>query len=125
LRRLGEAASVRDRVLKIFPEPDAARFLIVGDCNDSVASKPLRTLAQKGTTVIADILPAADSRGEGWTHFYRKEQTYSAVDHVLVSAKLKPAVVSGAAKIFDGLDTVSASDHRPVIVVLRLDGVKK
>jgi endonuclease/exonuclease/phosphatase family metal-dependent hydrolase len=120
LRRLGEATAVRDRVLKAFPEPGAARFLIIGDCNDSAASKPMRALAQKGNTAIAEILPAADSRGETWSHFYHKEQTYSAVDHVLVSAKLKPAVVGGAAKIFDGIEAASASDHRPVSVTLNL-----
>ena len=119
-RRLGEATAVRDQVLKIFPVPAAVRFLIVGDCNDCAASKPLKALAQKGNTSIAEILSAADSRGESWTHFYRKEQTYSAVDHVLASAKLNPVVVGGVVKIFDGIGAASASDHRPVSVTLKL-----
>jgi len=118
LRRAGEATAVRDRVLKIFPKPAAARFLILGDCNDSTASKPLRALAQKGNTDIAEILPAADSRGEIWTHFYKKEESYSRVDHVLVSPKLKAAVVGSAAKICDAPETAAASDHRPVLVTL-------
>ncbi len=121
LRRLGEATAVRDRVLKIFPQPSAARFLIVGDCNDNTASKPLRALAQKGKTEIAEILPVADSRGETWTHYYRKEETYTHVDHVLVSPKLKPAVIGGGAKICDVQETAAASDHRPVKVSLKLD----
>ena len=125
LRRLGEATAVRDRVLKIFPEPDAVRFLIVGDCNDSAASKPLRSLMLKGKTEITQILLAADRRGEGWTHFYKKEQTYSTVDHMLVSAKLKAVVVGGAAKICDVPETAVASDHRPVVVTLKLDDETK
>jgi endonuclease/exonuclease/phosphatase family metal-dependent hydrolase len=120
LRRLGEATAVRDQVLKIFPVPSAARFLIVGDCNDSSASKSLRVMSRKGETELTEILPAADSRGAVWTHFYKKEETYSAVDHVLVSAKLRPAVVGGAATIFDGFEAASASDHRPVSVSLNL-----
>lgn len=120
LRRYGEAVAVRDRVLKVFHESEFARFLIVGDCNDSAGSKPLHALTQKGKSVIAEILPALDSHGEGWTHFYKKEQTYSAVDHVLVSAKLKPAVVGGTAKICDAPETAAASDHRPVVVTLNL-----
>ena len=120
LRRLGEATAVRECVLKDFPEPSDARFLILGDCNDGAASKPLHALVQKGKNTMAEILPAVDSHGEGWTHFYKKEQTYSTVDHVLVSAKLKPAVMGGSAKIGDGPETAAASDHRPVLVTLNL-----
>jgi endonuclease/exonuclease/phosphatase family metal-dependent hydrolase len=123
LRRLGEATAVRDCVLKVFPEPGDARFLILGDCNDSVGSKPLRALAQKGKTDIAEVIPAADSRGENWTHFYKKEATYSCVDHILVSAKLKAAVIGAAAKICDVPDTKLASDHRPVVVTLKLESI--
>jgi endonuclease/exonuclease/phosphatase family metal-dependent hydrolase len=121
LRRLGEATAVRDQVLKIFPVPAAARFLIVGDFNDSSASKPLRALAQKGTTELAEILPAADRSGAVWTHFYKKEEIYSAVDHVLVSALLKPTVVGESAKICDVPETAIASDHRPLVVTLKLE----
>jgi len=124
IRRLGEATAVRDQVLKVFPEPAKARFLIVGDCNDSAASKPLRALVEKGKTEIAQILPAVDSHGEVWTHFYRKEQTYSTVDHVLVSAALKSAVVGGSVTICDVRETAVASDHRPVAVVLNLAAAK-
>lgn len=119
-RRLGEAVAVRDRVLKIFPEPAKARYLLVGDCNDSAASRPLRSLVKRGDTEIFVRVPAFDSRGEVWTHYYRKEQIYSTVDHVLVSPALKPAVASGSAKILDLPEVSLASDHRPVVVKLEL-----
>lgn len=119
-RRLGEATAVRDRVVRVWPEPAKARFLLVGDCNDSAASKPLRALVQKGKTDIGELLPAADSRGEVWTHFYKKEQTYSAVDHMLVSALLRKTVVGGSAKIYDAPEVAIASDHRPLVVKLNL-----
>jgi endonuclease/exonuclease/phosphatase family metal-dependent hydrolase len=125
LRRAGEAVAVRDRVLAIFPEPEKARFLVVGDFNDAPASRPLRALSVRGKTAIADILAAADSRGETWTHFYRKEDSYSRVDYVLVSPGLRPAVVGGAATIFDSADTRVASDHRPVVVRLDVGAVAK
>ena len=125
LRRQGEAVAVRDQVLKVFPEPASARFLILGDCNDSATSKPLHALCERGKTEIVEIIPAADSHGEVWTHYYRKEQTYSTVDHVLVSALLKPTVVGGSAKIGDVPETAVASDHRPVVVVLKLEKITK
>jgi endonuclease/exonuclease/phosphatase family metal-dependent hydrolase len=124
LRRLGEATAVRDRVLTVFPDPANVRFLVVGDCNDSAASKPLHALVLKGKTQIAEMLPVGDSHGEVWTHFYRKEETYSRVDHMLVSAKLKPAVVGGVAKICDVPEVAIASDHRPVVVTLNLEPLK-
>lgn len=122
-RRAGEAEAVRDRVLSIFPDPAKARFLIVGDCNDGPGSRPLRALSARGKTAIAEVLPAADSRGETWTHFYRKEDSYSRVDYVLVSPGLKPAVEERAA-IFDGSGVRDASDHRPVLVRLVLSETK-
>src|SRR4051812_28457254 len=53
IRRLGEATAVRDAILKRFPNPQAARFVIVGDCNDTKGSKPLDRLTQRGATTIS------------------------------------------------------------------------
>lgn len=122
IRRAGEATAIRDFVLKKFPAPAEARFVILGDCNDSKTSKALGFLQKRGKTEIAELLPAADSRGELWTHAFRREETYSHVDHILVAPGLLPAVRGGAARIYDGDGVREASDHRPVIVVL---GLKK
>jgi endonuclease/exonuclease/phosphatase family metal-dependent hydrolase len=118
IRRAAEATAVRDRILKRFPNPGDARFLLVGDCNDSRTSRTLAFLQRRGKTEIAALLPAADSRGETWTHAYHKEDTYSRVDHILVSSGLKGAVRNHAAVIFDADGVRDASDHRPVFVVL-------
>jgi endonuclease/exonuclease/phosphatase family metal-dependent hydrolase len=118
IRRAGEATAIRDCVLQEFPNPAAARFLIVGDCNDGKTSRALAHLEKRGKTDIAQLLPAADSRGETWTHAYRREETYSRVDHMLVSAALLASVHEGAARIYDGDGVREASDHRPVVVVL-------
>jgi endonuclease/exonuclease/phosphatase family metal-dependent hydrolase len=120
VRRAGEAVAVRDRVLKRFPDPATSRFILLGDCNDTRVSRPLAALQKRGRTDIARLLPATDSRGETWTHAYRREDSYSRVDYVLVSPALLDHVVDGAARIFDGADTRAASDHRPVSVVIRL-----
>jgi endonuclease/exonuclease/phosphatase family metal-dependent hydrolase len=116
IRRTGEATAIRDRVLKRFPAPADSRFVIVGDCNDAKSSKPIERLHARGKTVIAELLPVADSRGETWTHAYRREDSYTRVDHILVSPGLMPMVVGRKAKIFDGDGVRTASDHRPVIV---------
>jgi endonuclease/exonuclease/phosphatase family metal-dependent hydrolase len=120
-RRAGEATAIRDCVLKRFPVPATARFLILGDCNDGRTSKAATFLQKRGKTEIAKLLPAADSRGEWWTHAFRREESYSPVDHILVSPLLRGAVQNGAARIYDGPHVSEASDHRPVVVVLQLD----
>jgi endonuclease/exonuclease/phosphatase family metal-dependent hydrolase len=121
IRRAGEATAVRDRVLKRFSEPAQARFIVIGDCNDSRTSKAIGFLQKRGKTEIAQLLPVVDSRGETWTHAYRKEDSYSRVDHILVSPGLAGEVTDRRARIYDGEGVREASDHRPVFVVLRID----
>jgi len=121
LLRADEAEAVRNFVLRRFPDPSAARFLILGDCNDLPGSKPLRLLTRRGDTVITRMLPAVDARGETWTHFYHKDQTYSRIDYLLASPGLRPLVRDGAVRVYDGPGVHEASDHRPVVAILDVD----
>ena len=107
-------------MLRCFPNPARSPFVILGDFNDDKTSKPVRQMIRRGKTAVARLLPAADARGETWTYVYRKEDTYSRVDHILVSPALEPAVRGGAAQIYDGDGVREASDHRPVFVTLVL-----
>ncbi|HZL44821.1 MAG TPA: endonuclease/exonuclease/phosphatase family protein [Opitutaceae bacterium] len=120
LFRAGEAAAVRDLVLRRFPDPAAARFVVLGDCNDTRNSKPLRLLTRRGGTMIATLAKAADPNGETWTYYYHRDDTYSRVDYVLVSPGLASAVAAGGARVYDGPGVREASDHRPVVVRLEL-----
>jgi endonuclease/exonuclease/phosphatase family metal-dependent hydrolase len=122
MRRTGEATAVRDCVLQRVADPATARFVILGDCNDVKDSKAVQRLLKRGKTEIATLLPVSDSRGETWTHAYHKEETYSRVDHIFVSAALKPVVQNGIGHIYDGPGVLEASDHRPVWVTLELAG---
>ncbi|MBI3884655.1 MAG: endonuclease/exonuclease/phosphatase family protein [Opitutae bacterium] len=123
-QRLLEAEAVRDLVLARFPDPAKAKFLVCGDWNDHRSSKPVRALAKRGDKEVGDILRALDSRGETWTHFYRREDSYSRIDYLMVSAALKKFVPGNRAAIYDGPGTSAASDHRPVFVKLQLDAPK-
>jgi endonuclease/exonuclease/phosphatase family metal-dependent hydrolase len=82
----------------------------------------VQRLLRRGKTEIAELLPAADTRGESWPHDYHKDESYSRVEHILVSAALRPAVEGGVAHIYDGPGVMDASDHRPVMVTLELAG---
>jgi endonuclease/exonuclease/phosphatase family metal-dependent hydrolase len=118
-QRGGEAEAVRDLVLRRFPDPATARFLVVGDCNDQPRSRPLQALLRRGRTVIATLLPATDGRGDSWTYYFRQAEEFARVDYVLVSPGLLPAVRDGRGEISDTPEIRLASDHRPVLVRLR------
>lgn len=124
LQRALEAEAVRDLVLSRYPDPRKGRFVICGDWNDTRGTRPVRAMQKRGDTVVGEILRAADSHGETWTHFYRREDSYSRIDYLLVSAALQPFVAGGRATIWDGAGTGEGSDHRPVFMSLRLDPVK-
>jgi endonuclease/exonuclease/phosphatase family metal-dependent hydrolase len=122
-RRSGEARAIRDAILKRFPDPAHASFVVLGDCNDTRDSRAVQHLQRRGEARVSVLLPAADSRGETWTYAYKRRDTYSKVDHIFVSAPLVSVVAGGAAVIFDGDGVSLASDHRPVVVTLRLSQV--
>jgi endonuclease/exonuclease/phosphatase family metal-dependent hydrolase len=120
-QRALEAEAVRDLVLARFPDPRLGMFLLCGDLNDSPADRPVRAMQKRGNTVVGELLRATDSRGEAWTHFYRREDSYSRIDYLLVSPALRSAVAGGKATIWDGPEVGTGSDHRPVFVQLKLD----
>lgn len=124
LKRAAEAEAVRDLVLTRFPDPAKAKFIVAGDWNDTRGTRPARALQKRGETVIGELVEARDSRGEAWTHYFRREDLYSRIDFLMVSPGLKPFVTGGAGKVHDGPDTAEASDHRPVVVTLNLEPAK-
>ncbi len=120
VRRAGEATAVRNRILDLHPDPARDLFLIAGDFNDHKGSRPVRALLQRGKTRLAELVPAADTRGEVWTYRYRKDDSYARVDLVLASPALIPFLPVEGARVFDGADVAAASDHRPVAITLAL-----
>lgn len=121
VRRAGEAMVVREVIVGQIGETDDRLFAILGDFNDTKVSAPVRYLTKKGKRQFAKLLPAEDEHGEHWTHYFRKEDTYSRVDHVLISPALWPLVKGGRAEILDREDVRAASDHRPVVFRLEFD----
>jgi endonuclease/exonuclease/phosphatase family metal-dependent hydrolase len=124
LLRALEAETVRDLVLTRYPDPAVAKFIVCGDWNDTRGTRPVRALQKRGDTVMGELVSATDSRGETWTHYFRREDLYSRIDYVMVSPGLKPFVPAGGATIHDGEFAAGASDHRAVWVKLDLKPAK-
>ena len=121
IRRAGEATAIRDRMLQRFPTPAEAHFIVLGDCNDGRGSKAAAFLQKRGKTTITTLLHGGDSRGEVWTHSFRRDESYSRVDQIFVSPALVSAVRDGAARVYDGDGVTDASDHRPVFAVFTFE----
>jgi endonuclease/exonuclease/phosphatase family metal-dependent hydrolase len=117
--RTREANLIRNRILRRFPAPGApdARFLIAGDFNDLIDSRPVRAMLRRGSTIISTPLHATDSQGMTWTHHYARGETWSRVDNLLASPSLLPHVTRSW--IVESPDVPRASDHRPVVTLLR------
>ena len=115
--RRAEAGAVRDRLHRRFPDPRGARFLLLGDCNEVPAGAAIQTLRRRGRTELLRLAPAADDRGDSWTHHYRRGETYARVDLILFSPALANWI-AGPGVVLDGPDVRQASDHRPVVIEL-------
>jgi len=118
IRRASEARRIREFILQRIANTESDRYLILGDFNDTRTSAPLRYLMQRGDLRFSHLLPISDSRGEYWTYHNARDDSYSRVDHILVSSALLPFVKNGSAQIADGPQIRNASDHRPVSVIL-------
>jgi endonuclease/exonuclease/phosphatase family metal-dependent hydrolase len=120
-RRTGEARSARDFIKKTHPPENPPRYLVVGDFNDHRDSAPLRRFLQCSDTQLTTIVPAADSRGDVWTHYWKKRDLYSRVDFLLATAPMLELVKDGRGKVVDSPEARLASDHRMVYIDLSFE----
>lgn len=111
-RRVREARVVRDLLRERLETDPEARLLVAGDLNDTRASRTLARFLEVNKRPLFTMVPSADSRGETWTHCYRREDVYSRVDYFLTSPAMESAVVGGKATIIDQPEFADASDHR-------------
>lgn len=112
--RTAEAQAIRDFLLERYKDDwKDARFLVVGDFNDTRDTATLRRFLTKGKRSLLQIIPTTDSRGENWTYHYAKADTYERVDYLLASPRMFQQLRKGSGKIVDLLpESAIASDHR-------------
>ena len=113
-RRTGEARAARDFIKKTYPAGDSPLYLLTGDFNDHRDSAPLRRFLKSGDTLLTQIVPAADSRGETWTHYWKKRDLYSRVDFFLATPSMRERIKDGHGVVVDAREAEVASDHRMV-----------
>lgn len=118
--RRSESHLLRREVDAILREDPEARLVVYGDFNDTRNSPTLRTAQGPARSDSAlTMIPLRDSRGHLWTHHWDYQDVYSRIDYVMVSPILRDLVDRDHSKILDGEETAGASDHRPLLVILK------
>jgi endonuclease/exonuclease/phosphatase family metal-dependent hydrolase len=128
-----EALILRDKITALLQTRPNRNLIVLGDFNDTQDSKSTRAVIGRGRHALIDTRPAERENGETrtasqaqsismssarrvtWTHYYAKEDSFSRIDYILLSA--------GMAREWDKADTyVQAvanwgvgSDHRPIV----------
>lgn len=117
LLRIEEAQHVRNHIDRILTEDPSTLLVVHGDFNDHIRSMSTRTiLGTYRTPLYLSPVHVEDSRGENWTHFFDAQDSYSRIDFVTVSSKLRPHVDRKHSKVIDDPSWNIGSDHRPVFV---------
>jgi endonuclease/exonuclease/phosphatase family metal-dependent hydrolase len=118
--RLQEAHLLRREVDSILRDDPQARLVVYGDFNDTRNSPALRSARGPGNSPRSlEMIGFKDSKGESWTHYWESEDVYSRIDYVMVSDALRKSVDRDRCKIVDADALDGASDHRPLLVILK------
>lgn len=96
-------------------------MVVYGDWNDNPSDTAVRLLEQgvSRQSALKRIKPT-DSRGEEWTHYYRRGNSYNTFDQIFVNTPLRSRMKSADAEgVVDIPAAGRASDHRAVWCELR------
>lgn len=122
-----EAIILREKIEGHFKRQPAAKLIVLGDLNDGIDSKTLKTVIGRGKNALQDLRPAErngdslphpnpkyEPRNIVWTHYYGKEESYSRLDYILTSQSLRKTVVPDQTYVLAMPNWGAGSDHRPV-----------
>ena len=120
LIRLNEARLLRRHVDSILKADKNARLIVYGDFNDTRSSPAIKTITGKyNDPCYLTAVPAKDSQGQSWTHFWALHDVYSRFDFIFVTREIRREIDFHDAKIIDDPEWNSASDHRAVMAVFK------
>lgn len=120
LMRRNESALLRKHIDDILNTDPNTPILVYGDFNDTRQSKSIATVRGR-TSSPKQMTPIelTDSRGENWTHNWKREDIYSRFDYAMTNRTLTPAINQADSRIIDHQDWDLASDHRALLILIK------
>jgi endonuclease/exonuclease/phosphatase family metal-dependent hydrolase len=132
--RLEEARLLRQRIDERLAANPQVNLVVLGDFNDSKDSPALRTVVGKFKHKLVDTRPAErngqesagsaaspEPRNVTWTHYYSKDDSYTRIDYILLSAGMAREWVPQESYVLSLPGWGLASDHRPVLVTVEAE----
>lgn len=116
-----EALTLARYIQQEMREQPGLPMVVFGDWNDNPQDSSVRLMVQGMSTECAlRRMNPKDSRGEEWTLYYKRGNTYNTFDHLFVNEPMKKRLKRGdASGIVDIPAARQASDHRAIWCDLR------
>lgn len=127
LMRRNEAHLLRQHINGIFKKDPKVKLLAYGDFNEHAHEPSIDEIKGNRTdaeTYMNDI-QLRDLNGEVWTHFWDTADSYSRLDYFFVSPELRNHSDFRASFIYTNKKFDDASDHRPIVLSIRMESFKK
>lgn len=120
LLRRHEARLLRNHIRDILAQSPDENLLVYGDMNDTKDQPPIREImGPKGAPDYVEDINLKDQHGDKWTHWWKFADEYSRIDYVFMSRGVRPEVIFSKCYVGRPKDWNEASDHRPLVVVIR------
>jgi len=120
LLRRNEARLLRQHIDGVLTKDPNEDLLVYGDLNDTKDQPAIQEILgpRQGPNRLREI-PLADAQGDRWTYYRRLSDTYDRIDFILADKAIWPQIDQAHSYLYRSIDWYTASDHRPVVVVLK------
>jgi endonuclease/exonuclease/phosphatase family metal-dependent hydrolase len=120
LLRRNEARLLRQHIDGVLSKDPNENLLVYGDLNDTKDQPAIQEILgpRQGPNRLQEI-PLADAQGDRWTYYRRLSDTYDRIDFILADKALLPQIDQARSYLYRSIDWYTASDHRPVVLVLK------
>jgi endonuclease/exonuclease/phosphatase family metal-dependent hydrolase len=121
LLRRNEARLLRQHIDAIVNQDPNVNLLVYGDLNDTKDQPAIQEILgpRQSPNRLSDIL-LADAQGDRWTYYRQFTDTYDRIDYILTNQALLPQIDQSQSCVYRSNDWYAASDHRPVVTVIRV-----
>jgi endonuclease/exonuclease/phosphatase family metal-dependent hydrolase len=121
LLRRNEARLLRQHIDMVLRKDPSVNLLVYGDLNDTKDQPAIQEILgpRDDPNRLSDVW-LADAQGDRWTYYRQLNDTYDRIDYILTDQALLPQIDQSQSRVYRSSDWNLASDHRPVVAVIRL-----